>query len=273
MDIQLDELVRTREQLHQASQLVSAVPRSFLNYDVSDSNASLIWDSDHRVLVSEKIRIDGSAYQSGLIIRDFSLILIKDDRVLNKLSLEGKSYQQGNEWLAAALQKCAFESDKLSLKLPYVIPIYETISGKPFCSGKTEVLLQFEKLFDNANRTFHAFLNDFENASEVRCWPHHFDLGSLLAISIDDEGNLKKSVGIGMSPGDEMISQPYYYVNSWPSPSKEVILDKTLLGKGQWHQDGWIGSKLLFQDFRGSANIEDQVIDYLKSSTTILSEA
>jgi hypothetical protein len=50
-------------------------------------------------------------------------------------------------------------------------------------------------------------------ASEVRCWPHHFDLGSLIVVETSADGELTKSIGIGLSPGDEAHAEPYFYVS------------------------------------------------------------
>ena len=268
----LEELLKTREQLHQAVQLVGAVPRSYLDYDVSDASASLAWDSNHMALVSEEITLDNNSFQSGMSIRDFSLVILKDGHTLYQLSLAGKSYTEAELWLKETLSRCGFAPEKFSLKLPYEIPVYETSSGEPFAERNTEALNVFENLFDGANKIFHEFVAKNDKASDIRCWPHHFDLGALITLETDGDGNLKRSVGIGMSPGDDAITQPYYYVNSWPSKTIEDLSNKVLLGKGKWHSNGWVGSTLVFDDFKDIADPKNQTLDYLASSVHILSD-
>jgi len=58
-------------------------------------------------------------------------------------------------------------------------------------------------------------------------------------LSLPDD----KSLGIGMSPGDDSYTAPYYYVNIWPYPSAEEIKEHTLR-YGKWHTQGWTGMVL-----------------------------
>ena len=53
----------------------------------------------------------------------------------------------------------------------------------------------------------------------------------------------EKSIGIGMSPGDTSYTAPYYYVNVWPYPAKDQIIDLPLTF-GKWHTEGWTGMVL-----------------------------
>ena len=49
-------------------------------------------------------------------------------------------------------------------------------------------------------------------APEVRCWPHHFDMDSLIQLG----GN--RAVGSGFCPGDEFCDEPYFYISIYPEP-------------------------------------------------------
>jgi hypothetical protein len=70
------------------------------------------------------------------------------------------------------------------------------------------------------------------SASPVRCWPHHFDLATL--ISLDEAGGENaRSVNVGLSPGDEHYDEPYYYVSTYPYPDAAALPPLPKLG--HWH--------------------------------------
>ncbi len=71
---------------------------------------------------------------------------------------------------------------------------------------------------------------------EVRCWPHHFDIGTVVDLKSTAEGC---SIGLGLSPGDESYDQPYFYVNPYPNPDLSAL--PPLLAGDHWHTQGWMG--------------------------------
>lgn len=79
-------------------------------------------------------------------------------------------------------------------------------------------------------------------SSPVRTWPHHFDIATLLALDPGVEPEEARSVGIGLSPGDASISQPYFYVTPWPYPNSKA--GPMLPWNGYWHSAGWFGAVL-----------------------------
>ena len=80
-------------------------------------------------------------------------------------------------------------------------------------------------------------------ASEVRCWPHHFDLATLITLS--GSGEEARTVGVGLSPGDDSYREPYYYVTPWPYPRGRLLPE---LPAGRWHTEGWVGAILRGSD-------------------------
>jgi hypothetical protein len=87
------------------------------------------------------------------------------------------------------------------------------------------------------------------NASEVRCWPHHFDIATLIEVARG------KTIGVGMEPGDVYYDEPYFYVNLHPRPAAPPTA--LLGGHGTWHTHEWIGAVLPVS--RLKANLDDDV--------------
>jgi hypothetical protein len=56
----------------------------------------------------------------------------------------------------------------------------------------------------------------------VRCWPHHFDIATLLSLGRGDPERAA-AIGIGMSPGDAYYPQPHFYISPWPAPPADAL--------------------------------------------------
>ncbi|MFN8583262.1 MAG: hypothetical protein U0163_20085 [Gemmatimonadaceae bacterium] len=86
-------------------------------------------------------------------------------------------------------------------------------------------------------------------ASEPRCWPHHFDLATLIALP----GAPRRTIGVGVSPGDHYYSEPYIYVGPYPYPPANRL---GALPSGHWHTDEWTGAVLTATEYAGAAGGE-----------------
>ena len=71
-------------------------------------------------------------------------------------------------------------------------------------------------------------------ASPVRCWPHHFDIATLITLPEN------RSLGIGFLGGDANIPQPYWYVYAVPTPENTL----PPLSTGRWYAEKWVGAVL-----------------------------
>ena len=54
--------------------------------------------------------------------------------------------------------------------------------------------------------------------------------------------NSSRSIGVGLSPGDESYDEPYFYVRPWPCSGIPDL--PPLEGEGKWHTEGWLGAVL-----------------------------
>ncbi|MEQ9569338.1 MAG: hypothetical protein RLN75_04045, partial [Longimicrobiales bacterium] len=79
------------------------------------------------------------------------------------------------------------------------------------------------------------------DAAPLRCWPHHFDLATLVTLPGTDAEGRRRTVGCGLTPGDDARPAPYGYVTPWPYP---WTAPRPSLRYGDWHVDGWLGAVL-----------------------------
>jgi hypothetical protein len=112
--------------------------------------------------------------------------------------------------------------------------------------------------------------------SPVRCWPHHFDIATLVSIPGGAPGEVR-TIGVGLSPGDGSYAEPYFYVTPWPAPDGPTLPE--LPAGAAWHRAGWFGAVLtgtaIFHDAEATPPARKRMIrDFLdgawRASATLL---
>ena len=225
------ELVESRLQLHWAVQALAAFGETLVDKRPDDSHASLGWDERLEAFVTRAAPSYGG-YKAGLRLTDLQLMLIPDAKEPSRnFSLVGKSYPDAVHWLQETLQQ------RLSMSVPtlarpgYDMPHHPTAEAGQFELNRG--LVELSSWFHNAHQLF---------AREVRIWPHHFDLACLVVLNNVMGQNPAPRIGIGLSPGDHLYGEPYYYVTPWPHPERPSY--EPLPSGGIWRDQGWFGAVL-----------------------------
>jgi len=260
------ELSKVREELHMAVQLVGAFPRNYLAHDPTDANASLIWNSKILSFESQSVKNKNGNVKLGLIVNEFKLYFSVNEKEHSSLNLNDKSINDSTEWVKSELSKLDFDGNLYNLNLPYEIESYDY---KLTLNPINQSLEVFSALYSNMYQALVGVVEQEPEAFDIRCWPHHFDLATLLPIEKDDAGELSKSIGIGFSPGDERTNEPYYYINIWPNVALE-ILEKHSLQNGYWNKTGWAGALLTYSELLQQEDQTNLLNDYLNSVLGIL---
>jgi len=230
-----ETLVDARLQLHHAAQVVSALGTTFLEPRPDDSHPNLGWEDAAfvgRALPGE------AGLRGALGAADLSLRLVDaSSTVREQLELGGRSVEEAYAWLAAALGRQGMEPPASGLARPsYTIPEHPVASGAAFSLEPRESFSELASWYTDAAMAISEVGATAEEATELRVWPHHFDLGLLVVLESDAQGSATKTIGVGLSPGDESHAQPYLYVSPWPYPSPERL--PGLPPPVQWHTDG-----------------------------------
>jgi hypothetical protein len=103
--------------------------------------------------------------------------------------------------------------------------------------------------------------NKFQ-VSSVRCWPHHFDLATLITVTAAKEtAESIRSVGVGLSPGDEHYGEPYFYVTPWPYPDPKKL--PPLPEIGRWHTKNFTAAVLPAHQILAAAGRQTETEQFL----------
>ena len=162
--------------------------------------------------------------------------------------MEGMTYEQVGQKLQQALGILGLSPDRARLiqgLLPYgdepPHSVYPQFIRDASTFTRRALRTELEVLtswFHLAQRLIEPGRNEFVGAfatgPKLLCWPHHFDLAILHQL---DGG---RWVGLGLSPGDDTITSPYFYINlgPWPADTQLPEVPETLPGV-YWHTEGF----------------------------------
>ncbi|MCA8912057.1 MAG: hypothetical protein KDB82_10150 [Planctomycetes bacterium] len=225
-----DALEDARLNAHFAFQVVAAAGVSLIPAADDDSHTSAEWLDRLQSLIGQEIP---GGFRVALRLRDLRLQLLQKGGIeLVSVPMEGKSIQAGIDWLKKSIKEEAGLDAPPGIGRPrYEMPEFDADKLK----ADPEKLGALARWYANADRALQFIAAREKEASRVMCWPHHFDLATLLTL---EDG---RTIGIGMSPGDENYRQPYYYVTPHPYPKGDL---PALTGGGTWHRKGWTGAVL-----------------------------
>ncbi len=239
--IQPTTLTEARVQAHFAAQRVSAPATVLLNEAPDWSHTTLSWDHAHQALVSHTLP---SGTRLGLRMPDLAMIELRDDSICLEYELAGRSNSDLDAFLAAHFEAHGLSREKLAEVRYRDMPDHLVADDGPYDpNGLASEFQELAHWYRNADRALEIVRDELASVqpgpSPVYCWPHHFDIATLIAFD-DADSEVARAIGVGMSPGDSSYPQPYFYVNPWPK--LDVADLPTIPEPGRWHTEGFIGA-------------------------------
>jgi hypothetical protein len=208
---------------HFAAQWLARAARAYVAPKPDDSHTNLGWDTVVGGLATHPLP-DGS--RLGLRLRDLTLMIISTQGPSQSLALGGLADADVRAWLGQRVRELGLDAQKLDAPSPYTMPAFGIATGASY-SVDGEALSLLAAWYTNANgaleETRQAMLARGLSAPVVRCWPHHFDLDSLVTFPSAGPTDVR-TMGTGFSPGDEYYDAPYFYVSIYPAPAGRPVL-------------------------------------------------
>jgi len=232
-----------RLQTHWAAQTLCAVARTLLPAADDDSHTNLGWRPEGAWLESRATPTN-PPFRVALRLADLTLGLVDEiGSPKAELAMTGKGLDDAYVWLFDAIQEYSGAGPKQGFDKPdYEMPDHPVARGAAFAAAPASAFAELSHWYANADSLLHAFAASVDGASPVRCWPHHFDIASLITLDPGADPEQARSIGVGLSPGDEACAEPYWYVNLWPHPQQGYAVPK--LPHGLWRTEGWPGGML-----------------------------
>lgn len=226
-------LVPARGLIHLAVQWPARAARANLTPAPDDSHTSLAWDEREGALVSQSI---GDGVQVGVRLATLELFVRTRARTESlRLSV---AEAQASVWLDARLSGAGLKPAS-GVSLPYDLPPTDF----SLATAEAPRLAALAGWYAAAAELLEAQRQKWQRirpgTSPVRCWPHHLDIAVLVSL---EEGHAEsaRSIGIGVSPGDEYYAEPYAYVSPYPRPDISDL--PPLPPGGRWHTRDFFGA-------------------------------
>lgn len=231
----------SRLTLHWAAQIPSGTAGGLLAPVPDTSHNALTWDAPTASLATATLPM---GVRAAVRPRPFTLALLgADGAVVDEAPLEGRTLEEGFAWVADALAARAGAPIAQALEKPaHDLPAHPVADGGAFRRPSAPDREQLEAWFHDAQLALEGVAARHPEAGPIRVWPHHFDIATLLSFAPDAEAEEAPSIGVGMTPGDGGVAEPYFYVNTWPIPAEPQV--EALGHGGRWNLDGWVGAVL-----------------------------
>lgn len=252
-----------RLQTHHAAQLATALGISYLHKKADDSHTNLTWNDALSALVSNPVHA-ADEIRVGVSMTPLALLILVNGHPRANLLLDGRTTAEAAEWAGEHLATLGLDAKKYTLAKHFTIPTHAVDSGAAFDATKSENFEQLAAWYSDAWVVLQEFVARMPHATPVRCWPHHFDIATLI-----DFGD-GKTVSLGMEPGDVYYDEPYFYASTYPRPRAELIR-APLAGNGRWHTNEWIGAVLPASSI-GDADQRGQIEAFVDSALTATTE-
>jgi hypothetical protein len=247
-----------RLQLHHAAQLVAAMGISYLPKADDDSHTNMEWIAS--ALASNVV--GERPFRLGVRPDPFALVVIGGDAELASYSLHGNTINDATAWIRSQITKLGVDSSRYTLAKHYTIPPHPVARSVPFDTSDAAGFEQLQRWYEDADAVLRSIAEE-RGGSPVRCWPHHFDIATLLTMAPGE------TIGVGLEPGDAYYDEPYWYVNRYPAPSAPP--GAPLDGEGMWHSREWVGAVL--PGSRLANDQQAQVKSFVNSAIAALSAA
>ncbi len=263
-DCPLDVLAAARNHAHKAAQLLTKAARANLEAQPDDSHSNLSWDAGRGAFLSQPLP---GEVRVGLDISALRLIVAGGSDAV--LDLSGKSDAEALAWLDAQLAQSDLKPAS-AVMLPYDLPGSVEAVGTYGGDGMERGLAALAAWYGLADSLFGDFAKANDDIqpgpSPVRCWPHHFDIATYVALESGDF-ETARGVGVGLSPGDATYDQPYFYVNPWPHLDADDLPD--LPPPGYWHTQGFVGAIATAKHIFTLSDIEAEVPAFIAGAFAV----
>jgi hypothetical protein len=264
-------LVTARNLAHHAVQWATRAARANLDAAPDDSHSSLAWDVVHGALLSQPLPADVGEVRFGLRLASAELIVLRRGMVLDAFSLDGRRKSMVDVWFDSALRALGLKP-AADIALPYTTPHVLVAKGGTYMGSENAAALEeLARWYAAAADLLADFIEGLAvlhpglvpGPGPVRCWPHHFDIATLVRL---EAGTSKaaRSIGVGISPGDESCPQPYLYVSPWPHLKAAGLPE--LPPPGHWHTQGYVAAVAPAEKILALADHGPELLAFVKGA-------
>jgi hypothetical protein len=247
---------------HYAVQWLARAARACIPPQPDHSHTNLGWDDALGGFVTHALS-DGS--RLALKLAELTLVAVVGPGKDQALALDGRRDADARRWLGEVMSQKGLDAAALDAPSPYEMPAHAIAGGVAY-RRDGDALRALVAWYSDASLALGEarirLLARAINAPEVRCWPHHFDLDTLVTFAGGE-----RTMGLGFSPGDEYYDEPYFYVGLHPAP--DVATLPRLPAIAHWHSHDFTGAVAPASKIVAARDPRAEIEAYLAAATEI----
>lgn len=261
-----DDLAEASNTLHHAAQFIAYAGNHLINKESDDSHTSAVWIPEKNLLAGRPIKSVSTELRVALHYP--SLVLMVTDNELNELGsfeMNGKTKTETLSWLKNQLGEMGVDVSNLTDKIHFEIPPQDVENGGVYRLDQPELFDELARYRTDGHLILTHFASQFNTASPVLVWPHHFDGGSYIPLEFEN-GKAITSVSIGLAVSDSYYGSPYFYVTAWKKNGINYKNKPEINLPGHWHHHEWTGQVLEGKSLAGMGdNLQiDTAVDFMR---------
>ncbi len=264
------DLASVRAIAHRAVQHLTRAARANLDTAPDDSHSNLGWDTESQAFISHSM----NEYAVGLTLAPLTLFVTKNNNEIDSFILAGKSDNEVGAWIDERLLEIGLKPAS-SVSLPYELPD-DVIAIEGYAENSaddnrfTALAAWFHVVSQSLNILADVNSDIKPGPSPVRCWPHHFDIATYVALE-PGSPETARGIGVGMSPGDTGYNEPYLYINPWPYLDPDTLPET--VKPGHWHTEGYVGLIATATQLFTCDSISDTIPDFFTNAFSVARKA
>ncbi|MDH7447766.1 hypothetical protein [Aquimarina sp. 2201CG14-23] len=244
-------------QIHIAAQYLAAAGISFLPKKDDDSHTNLGFNSEKGYLETWPLNDQGCKITFDYL--NFALHWVANSTVRLSILLDGKTHQEVVSWMESL-------ATTLGLKNPFVYKLHYDLPYDPitndfvFRKPSDDVLQELLEQRILAQHVLEKTISSSSLTSDIRIWPHHFDIGAFSSLK-NKEG---VAIGLGMAIPDTIHNDYYFYISGYKGHDGIDTTGFNKLTLGSWSNEGFKGATLPIKGVT-----EEQGVTFFKEALAI----
>lgn len=224
-----------QQKLHHLAQFLAAFSNSYLPKAEDDSQSNLGWSPVEKALFSR----NANDVWLSLSFKDVMLNAGKG-YVVKALDVLGLDHDTIDAWIRTTIGDFGLDASALHYDLGFRLdtPFDNFTDLDP---EDEAVIAELSNQRDTTQQALEAIREQYDTATDIRIWPHHFDTGMLIDLS--EANDMSKGAGLGYAIADSVSEVPYFYTYAWPGDAIDYN-NLPKLQHGEWVTGNWNGAIL-----------------------------
>ncbi len=230
---------QTDQFIHQISQVLAKLGRTYVPEKDDDSHTNLYWEPLQKRLLGRWISTSKGNVLPAIKLEQLTFQwLTTQMKAIDEVSFENKRLTELEVLIEKTLISLGLNIKNFREPLHFDIPDYP-FKNKPFNRFNLRDLEEWSIYRSLANHILKDIGSYLNLNSEVRIWPHHFDTG------IYFQWTENSGIGAGLAMEDSLAGAPYFYISGYTG-EKQINYDNVMpLTEGKWIKEGsWKGAIL-----------------------------